>query len=170
MNNRFKMFVNIIILCGLLLACKMPVPILPEYIKKITVTTFSNNTIQYGIEEKLVKKVTEEFLRDGQLEVVQRKDQADALLLGEVSQYTLEPISYDIHDVVEEYKLWITVDFRMKDLTTGQVLWEENDMEADTTYFVTSDAGRLVETQEEAQERVIEDLAKDIVQRTVYGW
>ncbi|MFH1784007.1 MAG: LPS assembly lipoprotein LptE [bacterium] len=146
-----------------------PAPILPDYIKSIAVHTFENSTIQYGIEEKLSISTTDEFLRDGRLDIGKRED-AEGLLTGTITQYVLEPVSYDEQDIIEEYKLWITVDLVFTDLVSNTVLWDEAGMEGSVNYFVTSRAGELVETEDEAQDRLVEELAEDIVRRTIDGW
>jgi len=165
---------------ALLFGCAYtPVEILPKHIKTVAVPTFVNRTAHYGIETKLTDAVIEEFIRDGHLSVV-KKEGADALLTGEIVTYVLEPLSYDATEVVEQYKLWVVVNLAFRDLTTGQVLWEEKresiegnligGIEGDVRYYVTPRAGRTVETEEEAQERLVVELADHIVRRTVYGW
>ncbi|MDH5174948.1 MAG: LPS assembly lipoprotein LptE, partial [Elusimicrobiota bacterium] len=140
-----------------------PVEILPQHIKTIAIPTFINRTAHYGIESKLTDAVIEEFIRDGHLSIAKRKE-ADALLTGEIVTYVLEPLSYDATEVVEQYKLWVIVNLSFRDLAAGEVLWEEKresiegnlvgGIEGDVRYYVTPRAGRTVETEEEAQERL----------------
>jgi len=156
-----------------------PVEILPKHIKSIAVPNFINKTARYGIESKLTDAVIEEFIRDGHLSITKKKD-ANALLTGEIVTYVLEPLSYDATEVVEQYKLWVVVNLSFQDLTTGELLWEEKresvdgnligGIEGDVRYYVTPRAGRRVETEEEAQDRLVVELADRIVRRTVYGW
>ena len=146
-----------------------PAPILPQHIKNIAITPFVNKTVHYGIEEKLANAVTNEFLRDGRLNIA-KEQHADAVLTGTITQYVLEPVSYDEQDVIQQYKLWITVNLTFTDLTTKTVLWEHNDMKGTVNYFVSPTAGELVETEDEAQDRLVDDLAVDVVRRTIEGW
>lgn len=146
-----------------------PAPILPQHIKNIAISPFANKTIHYGMEEKLTNAATNEFLRDGRLNIA-KEQQADAVLSGEITQYVLEPVSYDEQDVIQQYKLWITIDLVFKDLTTKTVLWEHQGMKGSVNYFVSSSAGELVETEDEAQDRLVDDLAIDIIRRTIEGW
>lgn len=148
---------------------KQPASVLPTYIKKIAVNNFSNNIVQYGVEDKLTQKVIEEFLRDGRLEIVKAED-ADALLTGVIVRYSLEPVSYDAQSVIEQYKLYIGVDVTLKDQVQGTTMWTENNIHEDYTYYVTAKAGQLVETENDAQEAVTDLLARDVVKRTVVGW
>ena len=175
--KRIKLGIALLTLSVWLLGCGgyVPVPILPEHIQSIAIKNFDNKTIHYEIEENLTITVTDEFLRDGSLDVV-KEQEADALLSGIITQYILEPISYDENDIIEEYKLWVTVDLSFKDLTTdtpdgtGTILWEDKGMEGSVNYFVSSKAGELIETEDEAQDRLVDELAVDIVRRTIEGW
>lgn len=148
---------------------KQPVSVLPTHIKKIAVNNFSSNSVQYGIEDKLTKKVIEEFLRDGRLEIV-KAEEADALLTGVIVRYDLAPVSYDAQSIIEQYKLYIGVDITFKDQIQGTTLWTESNIHEDYAYYVTVKAGQLVETENDAQEAVTDLLSRDIVRRTVVGW
>lgn len=148
-----------------------PVSVLPDHVKTVAIETFSNKTAYYGIEEKLTQTIVEEFLREGRLGVA-KKEEADSLLSGKIVRYTLEPLSYDENDIVEEYRLWIVVDITFKDLKTDQILWEqkgigprgeEEGVKRYERYYVTPKAGQMVETEEDALDRLIDRLANDIV-------
>ncbi|MDD5259724.1 MAG: LptE family protein [bacterium] len=166
---KLGIIVIFLLMLGLLGCGKPPVSVLPTYIKKIAINNFSNNIVQYGIEDKLTKKVIEEFLRDGRLEVV-KAEEADALLTGVIVRYSLEPVSYDAQSVIEQYKLFIGVDVTFKDQVQGTIMWTESNIHEDYTYYVTAKAGQLVETENDAQEAVTDLLSRDIVKRTIIGW
>jgi len=177
---RRSIFVILVLGLFLFFGCAYtPVEILPKHIKTIAVPTLINKTARYGIESKLTDAVIEEFIRDGHLSI-SKKEEADAILTGEIVTYVLEPLSYDATEVVEQYKLWVVVNLSFRDLTTEEVLWEEKresidgnligGIEGDVRYYVTPKAGRTVETEEEAQDRLVVELADRIVRRTVYGW
>lgn len=172
MNRKLILITGLIgILALSLTGCtgKQPVSVLPTHIKKIAVNNFSSNSVQYGIEDKLTKKVIDEFLRDGRLEIV-KAEEADALLTGVIVRYELAPVSYDAQSIIEQYKLYIGVDVTFKDQIQGATLWAENNIHEDYTYYVTAKAGQLVETENDAQEAVTDLLSRDIVKRTVVGW
>lgn len=147
--------------------------LLPQNIKKIAVPTFVNNTVQYGLEEKLTLQVRQEFLRNGRLELVDDKT-ADGKLVGEIGRYILEPLTYDINHVVEEYKLWILINLKFyeKDAGTGtwkeSPLWEEKNLEGMYRFFAATKPGGS--TEEDARNIIWDRLARDIVIRTVKGF
>ncbi len=157
----------------------VPTEVLPEYIHNIYIPVFVNKTSKYGLEDKLTEAVIDEFLRDGKLGVT-NKSEADGMLLGEIVEYRLEPISYDANNVVEQYKLWVVVNLTFWDLKKNEILWRDyrhsvnggyqGGIEEYVRYYVTSQAGEVVETEEEAQDRLVQTLSEDIVKRTAYGW
>src|ERR1051326_7919944 len=83
-------------------------PALPSYITKLAVRPFSNHTQQYGLEDKLTLAVQSEFNRDGRYQIT-NENQSDGVVIGDISRYVLEPLSYDANHVPTEYKLTILV-------------------------------------------------------------
>lgn len=152
-----------------------PVPqLLPPHIKKISIPTFENNTVYYGIEEKFTLRVTEEFLRDGRLEIT-REENADAVLKGVITRYVLQPLAYSADFVAEEYKLWIIFDLALYEKDKEEPLWEEKNLEGIYRFLTptSNKPGALTEekaTEEEAREKLWDYLARDILRRTIYGF
>ncbi|HLD30120.1 MAG TPA: LptE family protein, partial [bacterium] len=97
------------------------VSVLPDYIKNIHIRTFVNQTVFYGIEQKLNQELINRFMNEGRLGVTD-SDHSDAVLEGEIIQYRVEPLRYDANEVVQEYKLSIDIDFTFKG-KDGQILY-----------------------------------------------
>lgn len=142
---------------------------LPQHVRRISVQQFMDQTGHSIVSRKLTEQVVKEFLYDKRMAVV-NPESADALLLGKITKYILEPLSFDESYIPEEYKLWIWVDIGFKDMVSNKILWVEKRMAAEVRYFVTPRKGGNFLTEEEAQEIVIKLLAEDIVKRTIDGW
>ncbi len=142
---------------------------LPPHIKKIAIPIFGNDTYEYGAENSLTDAVIESFLTDGRLKIVSLRD-ADAVLQGTISGYGKDILSYDDYDVAEEYRVYIEANIALKDLTTGEILWEEKEMRETSTYWDTDTALQPKETEAEGKARAIDNLAKDIVNRVIRGF
>src|SRR5687768_12172895 len=72
-----------------------PAPqVLPSHIQRLAIRAFANRTQQYGLEDKLTLAVQSEFNRDGRYQIT-TEDQADGVLIGEITRYIQEPLSYD---------------------------------------------------------------------------
>jgi len=141
--------------------------VLPENIRKVAIETFKNSTVYYGMEEKLTLSSTNEFIRDGRLEVVNSQE-ADGILRGEITRYVLEPLTYDENHVVKEYKLWILVDIMLVDRIKNEVVWQEKNLEGNYRFFVANIPGGI--TEEEAREIIWEKLSRNILKRTIEGF
>jgi len=138
---------------------------LPDYIKNIYIETFSNRTVFYGLEQKMREDLINEFLNEGRLGIAAKKELADAILEGIITRYELQPLKYDASEVVQEYKLSMDVSFRFID-KTGKVLYEEDNLHYDITYYPPGSTveGVTIETENEAQERLIKEVVQEIVQ------
>jgi hypothetical protein len=146
-----------------------PAPqILPANIKKIAVRPFVNNTTQYGLEEKLTLQVINEFVRDGRLVLVNKEEEADGVLAGEINKYILQPLTYDQNLVSRQYKLWVLLNVSLIDRVNNVTLWTEPNMEGIQIYYDVSQPGG--KTEEEARQFIWDNLSKDIVKRTIEGF
>jgi len=153
--------VAVMLLCGI--GCEQPsVSLIPDRIHTVAVETFSNKTIRFGLEEELTRNIIDEFIHDGRLSIAQAH-RADSLLTGEITKYSLEPVSYDENYVVEAYRISVEVDMKYTDLATDKVLIQEMGTPYAVTYYVTPTAGETVETEDQAQERLASELAQELV-------
>jgi hypothetical protein len=147
-----------------------PAPqVLPQHIAKLAVRPFANKTQQYGLEDKLTLALQSEFNRDGRYQIT-AEDQADGVVIGEISKYLLLPLSYDSNHVPTEYKLWILTNVTFYDKVKNLSLWTEPNMSGEIRYFVASSgfAGSL--TEDEARQTIFDQLARDIRTRTLEGF
>ena len=140
---------------------------MPQHIKKISVRPFINKTPQFGLEEKLTYKVIDEFLKNGEYSVTQEAS-AYGVITGEITNYILTPIQYDVNLVPTVYKINVLVVTRMLDKENNRYLWEEPALQVTKIYSASNMPGGL--TEEQARETLWEILSKDIVRRTVGGF
>jgi hypothetical protein len=172
-TSRFILMLSGLVLTGLT-ACQKyyynPAPqVLPNYIQKLAVRPFNNHTQQYGLEDKLTLAVQSEFNRDGRYQIT-TEDQADGVVIGDITRYILEPLSYDSNHVPTQYKMWILVDVTFYDKVKNQTLWKEPNMQGILTYYVASSGLPGSMTEVEAQETIWDQLSRDIRTRTLEGF
>ncbi len=142
-------------------------PNVPGYIKSVAIPLFKNpRTFKYGAERVLTDSVIDEFVADGTLDVA-GEDVADSKLQVEIVNYKKEALSYDVQEVVKEYNLAIVVSGTFTDLINNQVLWQEPSMYESVSYYAI---GPNAETEDDALDRLAEELARKIVNRTLQGW
>jgi len=145
-----------------------PTPqILPQNIQRIALRQPINKTQQFGLEDKLLLRVRDEFLRDGRYPVLPEAS-ADGVVLITITRYILSPIQFDTNLIPTAYKLRVLVDLSFIDRSKNTALWEEPNLEGVLTYpAATLPGGR---TEEQARELIWDTLARDIVRRVVQGF
>ena len=105
-------------------------------------------------------------MRDGTLDIAD-EGVADSKLTMEIVNYKKEAKSYDVSETVKEYNLALVLSITFLDLTTGQVLWQEPNFYDSVSYFAV---GSQAETEDDALQRLCDDIAQKIVNRTMQGW
>ena len=147
-----------------------PAPqILPSYISKIAVRHFANHTQQYGLEDKLTLAVQQQFNLDGRYQIT-TEDQADGVVIGDITRYIMEPLAFDTNHVPTKYKLWILVNVTFYDKIRNQSLWTEPNLQGIVNYFSASSAQPGALTDVEAQQQIWDMMSKDIATRTFEGF
>jgi hypothetical protein len=152
------------------------VQLLPEHIKKVYVKPFGNNTNQFGIESKFTNEIIEEIINSGRLSLVNKEKDADGVLTVIIKRYILQPLTYDINNVAEQYKMWIIASVSLVDNDNNVTLWTEPNMEGIQIY---RDINRRPSgedpiddgmSEEEAREIVWIKMSRNIVRRVIKGF
>lgn len=141
------------------------------FVNKIDLTVLPTNQQQFpiyrhGMEVDLTNEVINRYQFTGLLRPA-RVERADCRLEGELLEFRRDPLRFDASRQVEEWRLNIVVNLRFIDQTTNTVLWEEQGLTGDTTYFTT---GANAESETSALSRARTDLARRIVERSVESW
>lgn len=142
--------------------------VLPQHIKKIAIRPFKNNTPNLGLEDRLYIKLYDEFLHDTKYTLVNNENDADGVVVGEITHYILIPLVWGASFEVEQYKLRILVNLYFLDRIENKVLWEEKGFEGMHMYYTTVVPGGI--TEEEAREIVWEQLSHKIYRRVTEGF
>ena len=146
-----------------------PTRTLPSYIKRIYIPEFKNTSRLPGAQAELTPLVVDEFLSDGRLDVVQN-ERADVRLEGRIKSFRdySSATSGDRFPLVNTMEMECVVE-----------LWDPYDRDrvapiaryhvpATIQYF--SDTRRSTEeTDTEARERLMRQMAKNIVSTVIYG-
>jgi len=122
---------------------------LPEHIQTVAVPLFANKTGEPRIESLLTSAVVEAFSTNGRLRVVKRED-ADAVLEGEVVGYSLLSISYDSQANVRQYRLIMTINLKLLDMRRSAVLFEERNLREKADFQVMNAVSQTISVEETA--------------------
>jgi len=152
---------------------------MPDNIRTIQIETFKNNiditkevsakdkyeVYRPNLEVDLRDAVVNRIFLDGNLKMADRES-ADAVLEGQIVQYRKDPLRYQ-NEVVQEYRISLVCDIKLINQKDSKVLFEEENITGDTTYFTT---GALQKTETSALNDALLDLARRIVNRIVENW
>jgi hypothetical protein len=142
---------------------------IPSHINTVAIPVVQNETFEPGLEQEMTEAISREFIIDNTLRVLP-VDEADSAVLGTVVGYTNRVFGFNADEQTEEYEVIIEMRIEFKDLVKRKTLWEEERMIGRATYFVVETTGQVAQTEEEGRTVAIENLAKDILSRTVRSW
>lgn len=119
-----------------------------------------------GVELDLRAAIVNRFIFDGTLKPV-AAEHADAVLRSKLIEYRRDPLRYSNSDDVEEYRVSMVLEVVFERAGGGkEVLWSQQ-VAGDTTFFL---AGNRSVSEDDAQSRAVEDLARRVVEKTVELW
>lgn len=153
--------------CGTDVAYRPTPQILPPNIKRVAIRQIQNKSQQFGLEDKLLLRVRDEFLRNGRYPLLPESD-ADGIVAITISRYILTPIQYDATLIPTAYKLRVICDLQFIEKLRNTALWEEKNLEGILTYPASTLPGGR--TEEQAREAVWDQLARDITKRVIEGF
>ncbi|MBI5245843.1 MAG: hypothetical protein HY923_01580 [Elusimicrobia bacterium] len=153
--------------CGTDVAYKPTPQIIPQHVQRLALRPVSNKTQQFGLEDKLMLRVRDEFLRDGRYPLVPEPE-SQGIVWITISRYILTAVQYDSTQAATAYKLRILVDLQFVDKSSNQILWEEKNLEGILNFPAATLRAGL--TEEQAREQIWDILARNIVKRVVNGF
>ena len=161
----------------------------PNDVQTVFVETLINRTRAVGVEGDLTAALKGELRQKGQLRVVDRLDQADAIISGVVRSYDSRAVGVNRHDEALQYELTMVLDMNLRRRAPDEVLWRTQGIRFAELYsgsrgaVVTTssefksrplnaaDVPRFTDVQltetlkQEARERLMNRAARDMLQR-----
>jgi outer membrane lipopolysaccharide assembly protein LptE/RlpB len=135
---------------------------LPSHIQTIAVPIFRNSTREPAVESLITRAVVEAFSTNGRLRVV-RTSQADAILDGEITGYSVASIAFDQDANVRLYRLVVTVNLQMRDVKRNTVLFQQNQVQEQADFRVLGQVSQTIAREETALRTAATDIGRAIV-------
>ena len=139
---------------------------LPEHIQTVAVPVFVNKTGEPRLASVLTNGVVEAFSTNGRLRVVRRED-ADAVLEGEVIRYSVTSISYDSQANVRQYRLVVTMNLKLLDMKKSAVVFEEHGLSEKADFNVQNAVSQTIAVEETAVRSAATEIGRAIVSITL---
>jgi hypothetical protein len=140
-----------------------------RHIRSVAVPFLENDTVQYGLAEKLPDALVSGFVEDNQLRVVP-EDLADSIVEGRVIGYRRVPQVYQANESVQLFRVHITVSLSYRDLVRGETVWEDARLEEWGEYSLSGEGAEGRTTEEEAQDQAVDKMVTRVLTRTVENW
>ena len=136
-----------------------------EDIQTVAIPIFQNRDFRRGVEFSLTKAIVNQLESHAPYKVVS-KERADTVLEGEIVKVDITTISRLYKEAVPQEQLMVlTVNFKWKDLRTGQILLERKNFQQTSTFYPTLREGTFT-----ASQQAVEKLALGIVQEMQADW
>lgn len=135
---------------------------LPSHIKTVAVPMFLNRTSQPGVEGIITNAVVHAFATNGRLRVV-RTGEADAILNGEVTGYSVGPIAFSPSLGIQEYRLSVVLNLTMRDVRRNVVIFQQNGVSEIADFRVAGSVSTTVSVEQTALTAAAGEIARSIV-------
>ena len=163
----------ILISCLVLLECGYHLrgtgTFLPSHIRKINIPMFKNQTTRYELDVKLTRSIIDELVARGKVEVTGSEEGADAVLLGEIVTFTVNPIAFSGKTAADRYNIIVVARITLRDLVKRKVIYSNPQFIYQEEYEVPEGVDfETVETQ--ALERIAVKFARSVVITLLEGF
>lgn len=95
----------------------------PKDVQTVFVEPFVNRSRSVGIEDEIASALRSEFHRRGELKVVDRMDQADAILSGVVRSLDSRVVSVNRESEVLQFEATLVADVSLRRRSPDEILW-----------------------------------------------
>jgi len=131
----------------------------PPGLNSVTVPTFSNQTLEPGIEVPFTQGFLREFINDRRVRVVNRRE-ADSILEGVIKDFQIYSVAYDRSGIALEYQTTVVIDLTLKK-QNGEILWKEQNF-SETRWYRTSASVLVSESNKAA---AIQEIGRFMAER-----
>ena len=135
---------------------------LPPHVKTVAVPIFKNLTQQPAIENVITSAVVNAFVAGGRLGVVPA-EQADSLLEGDITGYTVDSIAFDPSINAQVFRLQVTLNVHFRDLKTNTTLWRQEGIQERADFRVAGQVSQTIAFEEGATRQAAVDIGRKIV-------
>ena len=138
---------------------------LPSSLESIYIEDFENNTQYPLVREEFMQKVTVAFINDNSLEVIDNIKSADLILKGTISSIRRVPVSITQEEIVQSFKMVVTVRAECMNTHTQKALWSGN-----VSNFSIISGEALSDEIDAANSVAINQIVEDIITKTIAAW
>jgi hypothetical protein len=142
---------------------------LPENIRIVGIPPIENRSNFLLVEQVLTQKVRDEFIGRGKYNVLTEASGADAVLTGEITGISVQPIGFNEQQFASRYLFIMTMRVQLTDSRTSMVLWSNDaltfreESESTARNLTVVDAGAFIDQERSSFDRIASDVARTVV-------
>ncbi len=138
---------------------------LPSYLETLYIQDFQDKTNYPGAWESFMQQVTNAFIIDNSLKVIEDEKSADLVLKGTLMSVKRRPTSINPQETVQEYQMVLTVRTECLNTHAQKPLWSEN-----ISRFGIIDGTAQRDEIDNAILVAIDQIVEDIISKTIGAW
>ena len=130
---------------------------------------FKNLTTRFELDVKLTKKVIDEIVARGKVEIIGDMTSADAVLLGEITSFSVTPIAFSRDASADRYNITIVASITLRDLVNQKDVFSNPHFVYQGEYEVPQGTD-FESVESEALEAIAEKFARSLVSTILEGF
>jgi hypothetical protein len=142
---------------------------LPPRVKTLSVPMFKNQTTRFELDVKLTRAVINEFVARGKVALVADPAAADAVLEGEITGFTANPIGFSGANQADKYAITMTAKVTLKERAAAGPLFANPSFIYQQEYDVPPGSS-FESVQTEAIDKIAEKFARSLVVAILEGF
>lgn len=142
---------------------------LPPGIRTVSVPVFKNLTTRYELDVKLTRAVIDELVARGKVAVGADPAAADAVLEGEITGFTANPIGFTGTGQADRYTITVMAKVALKDRATAKTLFADPAFVYQQEYSVPPGSS-FEAVQTEAIDKIAVRFARSLVVSLLEGF
>jgi hypothetical protein len=132
-------------------------------VRTVAVPVLDNQTVYRGLEFELSQLIAREVMSATACRIASADD-ADALMSGQITAYTKGTLGTDANDQPTERRIWVKLDLKVVERSTGKLLRENTKTECADFALVRG------QSEESARAQVMNKLARWAATQLEAGW
>ena len=145
--------------------------LIPKTVHTIAVQPFGNSTARYKLARLLPADIGREFITRTNYRLVEDANQADVVLTGTLTNFSAYPIISDnTSGRATAVQAIVTVQVKLTNRATGQVLFERPGVEFRERYEISLDPAAYFDENGTAMERLSRGAARSVVSAIMNGF
>lgn len=143
---------------------------LPGNYKTVHIPVLENRTQEPGIEDFITQALTTALVNSGMAKMARSADDADAVLEGQIVEYSLTSLAFDATANVTQYRLVIGLSLTLRDRAKNEVVWRQERIDERADFRVAGQVTTTLVREQDAVRRAAVDIARAIVSLAFEGF